>query len=80
MRLNIIRHRETLLKYFRNIDDVNLRNKINKLHPINGIDSNLIEELKQVSPVKVEVEKEVIDEEQPKSKSEDDFSVGSNNE
>ncbi|XP_025424488.1 uncharacterized protein LOC112693580 isoform X2 [Sipha flava] len=80
MRLNIIRHRETLLKYLGNIDDTTLRNKINKLHPSNVIDSNLIEELKQESPVKVEVKEEVIYEEQPKPKSEDEISVGSNNE
>lgn len=80
MKLNIIRHREKLLKYLGNTNIPNLRNKINKLLPSNVIDSSLIDELKQESTVKVEVKNEVIDEEKQKCKNKDDISIASNSE
>lgn len=68
MRLNIIRHRQKLLKYLENINDTVLKPKI-KLDPID------LEKLKieQVSTLDATIKTELIDDTY-----DDDISVGSN--
>lgn len=83
MRLNILRHREKLLKILVNSSETTIKSKILKLYnPNETIDLNEIDKVEEKPPLKVEVKQEVIDLENIKcdNTDEDNVSVGSNSE
>lgn len=79
MKMNILRHRQKLLKYLQN--DLTLKTKIINVDRNNVVDSNIFNEVKIELPLKVEVIQELIPEEKLKCGSTDNnASIGSNSE